>query len=108
MKQLHEKDAQTHQINPFVLMAEEKKKAMESFVFMIEKTDGRMKSRTVANGSMQQPCTDEDQTVSPTTSVEATLITAAIDANEIAMLQPLTRQMHFCKHLWMQKKAKEL
>ena len=69
-------------MDPFMLTAEEKKRAMELFMFMVKKTDGRMKSKTVANGSVQQPHTDKHATVSPTTSVEATLIMAAIDANE--------------------------
>ena len=81
MKQLHERGCMDP-VNPFPLTAEEKRKATESFVFMVEKTDGQMKSRTVANDSVQRPHTDEDQTTSPTTSVEAMLIAAAIDANE--------------------------
>ena len=55
---------------------------MESFIFMVEKKDGTIKSRTVANGSQQRSYTDKDATASPTTSIEAILITSVIDSME--------------------------
>ena len=73
MKQLHERGC-IEPIDPFTITKEEKKRAMESFIFMVEKKDGTIKSRTVANGSQQRSYTDKDATASPTTSIEAILI----------------------------------
>ena len=81
MRQLHERGC-IEPIDPFMLTEEEKKKAMESFIFMVEKKDGTIKSRTVANGSQQRSYTDKDASASPTTSIEAIMITAVIDAME--------------------------
>ena len=68
--------------NESICVNDRRKKAMKSFTFVVKKTDARMKCRTFANGSVQRPHTDKDATASPTTSAEATLITAVIDAGE--------------------------
>ena len=64
------------------MTAEEKKKAMESLIFLTEKRDGRLKARTVANGSVQRRWMEREDTASPTTALESVLLTATIDAME--------------------------
>ena len=53
MKQLHNRVC-FRPINPTEMTADERKKAMESLIFLTEKKDGRLKARTVANGSVQR------------------------------------------------------
>ena len=53
MKQLHDRVC-FKPINPTEMTADERKKAMESLIFLTEKRDGRIKARTVANGSIQR------------------------------------------------------
>lgn len=60
----------------------ERKKALESLIFLVEKRDGRIKARTCANGSVQQVDVDKEEAASPTASTEAILLTAVIDAAE--------------------------
>ena len=61
---------------------DEWKKAMESLIFLTEKRDGRIKARTVANGSVQRKWMDKEDTASPTTALESVLLTSVIDAKE--------------------------
>ena len=51
-------------------------------IFLVEKRDGRIKSRLVANGSKQRNWMTKEDTSSPTAYIESVLITAAIDAKE--------------------------
>jgi hypothetical protein len=60
----------------------EKRRAMESLIFLVEKRDGRIKARTCANGSTQREYTDRDEAASPTAMTESILITATIDAKQ--------------------------
>jgi hypothetical protein len=64
------------------LMHVEKRQAMESLIFLIEKKDGRIKARTCANGSTQREYTDQDKAASPTAMAESHLITAVIEAKQ--------------------------
>ena len=64
----------------FLIMEEQKRMTMESFLFMVEKNNGRIKLRTVDNGSQQRLFVDEDSAASQTASMEATLIPATMDA----------------------------
>jgi hypothetical protein len=64
------------------LTQQEKKRAMESLIFLVEKRDGRVKARACANGSTQRDYINKDDAASPTAAIESILLTAAIDAKE--------------------------
>ena len=81
MKQLHDRVC-FDPINPRTMTLEERKKAMESLIFLTEKRDGRVKARTCANGSVQREWMAKEDTASPTTALESVIITAGIDAQE--------------------------
>jgi hypothetical protein len=55
---------------------------MESLIFLVEKHDGRVKARTCANGSTQDPYMEHDDATSPTATTESILITTTIDAKQ--------------------------
>ena len=69
-------------VDPSTLSAEEKKRAVRSFMFLKEKRDGEKKSRAVANGSVQRAYINKEDASSPTPNVDSIFITAAIDAYE--------------------------
>jgi hypothetical protein len=81
MKQLHDRVV----FEP-ILIAEmtqlERKRAMESLIFLTEKRDGTIKARTCANGSTQREYIPREEATSPTASTEAILITGVIDAKQ--------------------------
>jgi hypothetical protein len=80
MKQLHDRIV----FKPIAieeLSAIEKRRAMESLIFLTEKKDGRIKARTCTNGSTQQEYTDWEE-ASLTAMTESHLITAVIDAQQ--------------------------
>ena len=81
MKQLHDRVC-FRPINPSEMTTDERKKAMESLIFLTEKRDGRLKARTVANGSVQRKWMEREDTASPTTALESVLLSATIDAKE--------------------------
>jgi hypothetical protein len=60
----------------------ERKRAVESLLFLTEKRDGTLKSRFCANGSTQRIWKSRDDVSSPTVSTESTLLTATIEAKE--------------------------
>jgi hypothetical protein len=60
----------------------EKRRAMESLIFLVEKRDGRIKARTCANGSTQRSYMSKEDAASPTVSTESILLTATIDARQ--------------------------
>ena len=60
----------------------EKKRALESLIFLVEKRDGRVKGRTCANGSVQRDWVDKKDASSPTAYMESIMLTATIDAQE--------------------------
>ena len=64
------------------LSGEDRKKALRAITLISEKRDGKIKGRTVADGRAQREYTDEADAASPTVSVEALLLTCAIDATE--------------------------
>jgi Reverse transcriptase (RNA-dependent DNA polymerase) len=81
MKQLHDRVV----FKPIAiekLSSIEKRRAMESLIFLTEKKDGRIKARTCANGSTQREYTDREEAASPTALTESNLITAVIDAKQ--------------------------
>ena len=63
-------------------MATEKKRALESLIFLVEKKSGEVKARTCANGSVQRNWMTKEDSTSPTVSIPALFSTAAIDAYE--------------------------
>ena len=64
------------------LTMQERKRAMESLLFIVEKRDGRVKSRFCANGSTQREYMQREESASPTVMTESVLITAVIDAKQ--------------------------
>ena len=64
------------------MLAEERRKTLKSLIFFVQKRDGRIRTRMVANGSVQRGWMSKDEVVSPTASVKAILLTAVVDATE--------------------------
>ena len=64
------------------LSTQEKKRAMESLIFLTEKRDGRVKVRTCANGSSQPDYIPREDAVSPTASTDSVLITGVIETKQ--------------------------
>ena len=61
----------------------EKKKALKSLIFLVEKKSGKIKARHFANGSKQRACwMSQDDMASPTAMTESVLIMATIEAEE--------------------------
>jgi hypothetical protein len=60
----------------------EKKRALESLIFLTEKRDGSMKARHCANGSTQRDYMEREEVSSPTVSTESTMLTSVIEAKE--------------------------
>ena len=74
MKQLHDRIV-FKPIRVENLTELEKKRAMESLMFLVEKRDGRKKARTVANGSTQRSYIPKEEAASPTASTDSIIIT---------------------------------
>ena len=81
MKQLHERVV-FKPIKVAELTDQEKRRAMESLIFLVEKRDGTIKGRTCANGSTQREYMDRDEAASPTAMTESIIITGVIDAKQ--------------------------
>ena len=60
----------------------ERKRAMESLLFLVEKRDGRIKARMCANGSTQREYIPREDASSPTAATESVLITGVIEAKQ--------------------------
>ncbi len=82
IKQLHDRIV-FEPIHLYNLTDQERKRAMESLIFLVEKRNGRVKGRACANGSTQRDYMDREDAASPTAATEAILITALIDAKQI-------------------------
>jgi hypothetical protein len=81
MKQLHERVVfEPIKISDMTQL--ERKRAMESLIFLTEKQDGTVKARTCANGSTQRAYIPREEATSPTASTESILMTAVIDAKQ--------------------------
>ncbi len=81
VEQLHQRNC-WKPIHPNDLSPEQRKKALESLIFLTEKRDGRIKGRACANGSKQRLWMSKEDSASPTVSQEAVMLTAAIEAHE--------------------------
>jgi hypothetical protein len=64
------------------MTAIERKRAMESLIFLNEKRDETVKARMCANGSTQRSYIAREDVSSPTASSEAILLTGVIDAKQ--------------------------
>jgi hypothetical protein len=81
LDQLHKR----HCFNPLdvsKLTSSEKKKAMQSLLFLTEKRDGRIKGRLVYNGKPTRAWVSKDDAASPTASLEGILLTSIVDVKE--------------------------
>jgi hypothetical protein len=81
MKQLHDRVV-FKPIKVEDLTEQERRRTMESLIFLVEKRDGSVKARTCVNGSTQRGYMDRDEATSPTASTESILLTAVIDAQQ--------------------------
>ena len=76
MKQLHERVV-FKPIKVAELTEQEKRRAMESLIFLVEKEGWHgIKGRTCANGSTQREYMDRDEAASPTAMTESIIITS--------------------------------
>ena len=64
------------------LTEQERKRAMESLIFLVEKRDGKVKARTCANGSTQRAYIPKEEAASPTVATESIMLTGVIDAKQ--------------------------
>ena len=55
---------------------------MESLIFLTEKRDGRIKARTVADGSKQRLWMTKEEAASPTVDLKSLFLSAVLDAKE--------------------------
>jgi hypothetical protein len=81
LRQLHDRVV-FEPVDVSKLTSDDKRKAMESLIFLAEKRDGTIKGRACANGSIQRSYIGKDDAASPTVGTEAILITGVIDAKE--------------------------
>ena len=81
MRQLHRRIV-FKPVKVETLTPQERKRAMESLMFLVEKRDGIVKARTVANGSTQRPYTPKEEAASPTAATDSIFVTATIDAKQ--------------------------
>ena len=80
-KQLHERECFAP-VRSADLTPQEKQRATESFMFLVQKKSGRIKARTVSNGSTQRLWMGKEDSSSPTVSIDALFMTSMIDAYE--------------------------
>ena len=81
MKQLHNREC-FKPIHKDTLNPTERKRALESLIFLTEKKNGAIKARHCANGSTQRDYMSWEEVSSPTVSTESTILTAATEAHE--------------------------
>ena len=81
MKQLHNRSC-FRPVYKCLLNKFKKQRPMESLLLLTEKRDKMIKSQHCANGSSQCTYMQHDEVMSPTISMEGTLLTAVIEAQE--------------------------
>jgi hypothetical protein len=64
------------------LTDEEKKKVLESHMFVVKKRDNKVKARWLAGGNAQRDYLTKEDASSPTVSTQAVLLTSIVDAHE--------------------------
>jgi hypothetical protein len=82
MKQLHERGVLIP-INVASLSDTERDQAMESLIFLVKKSDKRIKARTCANGSVQRKFMNKDEASSPTVATESIFLTSIIENRDV-------------------------
>ncbi|KAG7364548.1 reverse transcriptase RNA-dependent DNA polymerase [Nitzschia inconspicua] len=81
MKQLHDRDC-WEPIHPKDLKDIEMKRALRTIFFITQKSNGDIKGRTCADGSVQRNWIGRDEVSSPTVSTESIILTGMIEAHE--------------------------
>ena len=81
LRQLHQKNALLP-ISKENLSYAERKKALRYLMFLKEKRDGTIKARGCADGRPRRQYTSKTEVSSPTVSLEALMLSCAIDAKE--------------------------
>ena len=81
MEQLHNMEC-FHPTHVSDLSPSEKAKAQEALIFFMEKKSGLVTGRTVYNGKPTIEWHDEEDSVSPTASLERIFLTGIIEAKE--------------------------
>jgi len=81
MKQLHDRSC-FKPLDLNKLTDKQRRQAMSSLFFITEKRDGKIKGRTVADGSKQRLWINKEELSSPTVAVESVVLSAIIDAKE--------------------------
>jgi Reverse transcriptase (RNA-dependent DNA polymerase)/Zinc knuckle len=69
-------------IHPKLLTRAQRRGALRAINLIKEKRDGKLKGRTVADGSTQRPLYEKHETASPTLSSDALLLSILMDAYE--------------------------
>jgi hypothetical protein len=78
----------------------ERKRAMESLIFLTEKRDETIKARVCANGSTQQAYIAREEASSRTAASETILITGVIDAKQNRDVMTLDNPADVLSKLW--------
>ena len=79
--QLHSRNC-FEPIHVHTLTPLERRKVLESLIFLTEKWDGQIKARMCANGSKQRDWMQKEESSSPTTSIEALFLQSTINAHK--------------------------
>jgi hypothetical protein len=69
-------------VHAHTLTRAQRRGALRAINLITEKRDGRIKGRTVADGSTQRPLYEKHKTASPTLSIDALLLSIMMDAKE--------------------------
>ena len=80
-QQLHDQNCWKPR-DPSTLSREEKRNALSTVVFMKQKRDGRIKTRSCVNGSPQRNYIKKEDATSPTVGIDNVFTTGAINAHE--------------------------
>ncbi len=80
-QQLHDQNCWKPR-DPSTLSREEKRNALSTVVFMKQKRDGRIKTRSCVNGSPQRNYIKKEDVTSPTVGIDNVFTTGAINAHE--------------------------
>jgi len=68
--------------DPSTLSRKEKRNALSNVIFIKQKRDGRTKTRSCADGSLQRQYISKEDTALPTVGIDIVFITGAINAHE--------------------------
>jgi hypothetical protein len=81
VQQLHDQDV-VEPLAPNILTKEDKRSALSYLMFLNEKQCGKIKGRGCADGHKLQAYLTKEESSSPTVSLEALMLSCAIDAKE--------------------------